>query len=147
MIHKNKFKNSSLSRMVKREAATRGARAASRINSSAASSFRACFNISIWAYASAGTPAFSLLDRRTWYVIANFSEGEIRHMARGAGIAKQQTEQGGNVNPDPSICTVLSPAPINVIYPTRRRTFDSKVTLRTLECWAVHRLTACLNLP
>ena len=40
-------------------------------------------NISAGAYASAGIPVFSLLDTRRWYVIANFREAEIRHMAPG----------------------------------------------------------------
>lgn len=41
-------------------------------------------NISEGAYASAGIPVFSLLDRRKWYVMANFREAEIRHMAAGS---------------------------------------------------------------
>src|SRR3989441_3669601 len=41
-------------------------------------------NISSGAYASAGIPVFSLLDTRKWYVIANFREAEIRHMAPGS---------------------------------------------------------------
>jgi multidrug efflux system membrane fusion protein len=40
-------------------------------------------NISAGAYASPGIPVFSLLDTRRWYVIANFREAEIRHMAPG----------------------------------------------------------------
>jgi len=40
-------------------------------------------NISAGAYASAGVPVFSLLDTRRWYVMANFREAEIRHMAPG----------------------------------------------------------------
>jgi membrane fusion protein, multidrug efflux system len=40
-------------------------------------------NISEGAYASAGIPVFSLLDTRHWYVMADFREGEIRHMAPG----------------------------------------------------------------
>ena len=41
-------------------------------------------NISPGAYASIGIPVFSLLDTSRWYVIANFREGEIRHLAPGA---------------------------------------------------------------
>ena len=41
-------------------------------------------NISSGAYASAGIPVFSLLDTRKWYVMANFREAEIRHMATGS---------------------------------------------------------------
>jgi multidrug efflux system membrane fusion protein len=41
-------------------------------------------NISVGAYANAGIPIFSLLDTRKWYVMANFREAEIRHMAPGS---------------------------------------------------------------
>ena len=40
-------------------------------------------NISAGAYASAGVAIFSLLDTRHWYVMADFREAEIRHMAPG----------------------------------------------------------------
>jgi membrane fusion protein, multidrug efflux system len=40
-------------------------------------------NISAGAYASAGVPVFSLLDTRHWYVMANFREGELRHIEPG----------------------------------------------------------------
>ena len=40
-------------------------------------------NISAGAYASAGIPVFSLLDTQHWYVMANFREGELRHMPPG----------------------------------------------------------------
>jgi multidrug efflux system membrane fusion protein len=41
-------------------------------------------NISAGAHVSAGVPVFSLLDTTKWYVIANFREAEIRHMAPGS---------------------------------------------------------------
>jgi multidrug efflux system membrane fusion protein len=41
-------------------------------------------NISGGAYASIGVPVFSLLDTTKWYVIANFREAEVRHMAPGS---------------------------------------------------------------
>ena len=41
-------------------------------------------NLSPGAYASVGAPVFSLLDTRHWYVIANFREGELRHLPPGA---------------------------------------------------------------
>ncbi len=41
-------------------------------------------NISIGAYANAGMAVFSLLDTRKWYVMANFREAELRHMAPGS---------------------------------------------------------------
>ena len=40
-------------------------------------------NISAGAYASVGIPVFSLLDTGKWYVVANFREGDIRHIAPG----------------------------------------------------------------
>jgi multidrug efflux system membrane fusion protein len=40
-------------------------------------------NLSEGAYASAGVAVFSLLDTRHWYVMADFREAEIRHMAPG----------------------------------------------------------------
>jgi multidrug efflux system membrane fusion protein len=41
-------------------------------------------NISAGAHVSAGVPVFSLLDTSKWYVVANFREAEIRHMAPGS---------------------------------------------------------------
>lgn len=41
-------------------------------------------NISAGAHVTAGVPVFSLLDTSRWYVIANFREAEIRHMAPGS---------------------------------------------------------------
>ena len=41
-------------------------------------------NISAGAHVSAGVPVFSLLDTSKWYVIANFREAEIRHIAPGS---------------------------------------------------------------
>jgi len=41
-------------------------------------------NFSVGAYASIGVPVFSLLDLRHWYVIANFREGELRHVTAGS---------------------------------------------------------------
>jgi multidrug efflux system membrane fusion protein len=38
-------------------------------------------NISEGAFASAGVAVFSLLDTRHWYVMADFREGEIRHLS------------------------------------------------------------------
>jgi len=43
-------------------------------------------NLSIGAYASVGVPVFSLLDLRHWYVIANFREGELRHISNGSQV-------------------------------------------------------------
>jgi multidrug efflux system membrane fusion protein len=41
-------------------------------------------NLSVGAFATAGVPFFSLLDLRHWYIIANFREGELRHMTNGS---------------------------------------------------------------
>ena len=41
-------------------------------------------NISAGAHVTEGVPVFSLLDTTKWYVIANFREAEIRHMAPGS---------------------------------------------------------------
>jgi len=41
-------------------------------------------NLSAGAHVSAGVPVFSLLDTGKWYVIANFREAEIRHLAPGS---------------------------------------------------------------
>src|SRR5437660_7411440 len=41
-------------------------------------------NISAGAHVSAGVSVFSLLDTGKWYVIANFREAEVRHMAPGS---------------------------------------------------------------
>jgi multidrug efflux system membrane fusion protein len=41
-------------------------------------------NISAGAHVSAGVPVFSLLDTSKWYVIANFREAEVRHIAPGS---------------------------------------------------------------
>lgn len=43
-------------------------------------------HISVGEYASIGTPVFDLLDTRQWYVVANFREGELRHLAPGASV-------------------------------------------------------------
>jgi multidrug efflux system membrane fusion protein len=41
-------------------------------------------NISAGAHVTTGVPVFSLLDTSNWYVIANFREAEVRHMAPGS---------------------------------------------------------------
>jgi multidrug efflux system membrane fusion protein len=43
-------------------------------------------NISVGAYARPGTPLFTLIDTRTWYVIANYRESEIRHIHLGQHV-------------------------------------------------------------
>jgi membrane fusion protein, multidrug efflux system len=41
-------------------------------------------NLSAGAHATVGIPVFSLLDTTKWYVVANFREAELRHMAPGS---------------------------------------------------------------
>jgi membrane fusion protein, multidrug efflux system len=41
-------------------------------------------NLSAGAHVTAGVPVFSLLDTSKWYVVANFREVEIRHIAPGS---------------------------------------------------------------
>jgi multidrug efflux system membrane fusion protein len=41
-------------------------------------------NLSVGAYASERVPVFSLLDLRHWYVLANYREGELRHITNGS---------------------------------------------------------------
>jgi multidrug efflux system membrane fusion protein len=43
-------------------------------------------NISVGAYARPGSPLFTLIDTRTWYVIANYRESEIRHIHLGQHV-------------------------------------------------------------
>ena len=43
-------------------------------------------NISVGAYARPGSPLFTLIDTRTWYVIANYRESEIRHIQLGEHV-------------------------------------------------------------
>jgi len=43
-------------------------------------------NLSVGAFATAGVPFFSLLDLRHWYVIANFREGELKHISQGSPV-------------------------------------------------------------
>jgi membrane fusion protein, multidrug efflux system len=43
-------------------------------------------NISEGAYAHPGTPIFTLIDTRTWYVIANYRESKIKNIALGSHV-------------------------------------------------------------
>jgi multidrug efflux system membrane fusion protein len=42
------------------------------------------FNISVGAFARAGVDLFTLVDTRTWYVVANFRETQLKHVEQGA---------------------------------------------------------------
>lgn len=41
-------------------------------------------NISVGEFAHAGTQIFTLVDTRTWYVVANFRETQLRHIVEGS---------------------------------------------------------------
>ncbi|HWT82028.1 MAG TPA: HlyD family efflux transporter periplasmic adaptor subunit, partial [Candidatus Methylomirabilis sp.] len=41
-------------------------------------------NISVGEFAHAGVQVFTLLDTRTWYVVANFRETQLRQIAEGS---------------------------------------------------------------
>jgi multidrug efflux system membrane fusion protein len=43
-------------------------------------------NISEGAYARAGGPIFTLIDTRTWYVIANFRESKLKNIGIGTHV-------------------------------------------------------------
>jgi membrane fusion protein, multidrug efflux system len=43
-------------------------------------------NISEGAYAHVGTPMFTLIDTRTWWVVANYREGSMRHIHVGSKV-------------------------------------------------------------
>ena len=43
-------------------------------------------NISTGAFARAGAEVFTLVDTSTWYVVANFRETQLRHIAAGAPV-------------------------------------------------------------
>jgi multidrug efflux system membrane fusion protein len=43
-------------------------------------------NISIGAYARAGAPIFTLIDTRTWYVIANYRESKLKNIHIGQPV-------------------------------------------------------------
>jgi len=42
------------------------------------------FNISLGEFARTGVDVFSLVDTRTWYVVANFRETQLKHIEEGA---------------------------------------------------------------
>ena len=43
-------------------------------------------NISQGAYAHPGTPMFTLIDTRSWWVIANYREGKVRNICIGSPV-------------------------------------------------------------
>ena len=43
-------------------------------------------NISQGAYARPGTPMFTLIDTRKWWVVANYREGKVRNIRIGSPV-------------------------------------------------------------
>ena len=43
-------------------------------------------NISLGAYAHPGTPLFTLIDTRNWYVIANYRESKLKNIHIGSPV-------------------------------------------------------------
>src|SRR6266571_3794988 len=52
-------------------------------------------NISTGAFARSGTEVFTLVDSRTWYVMANFRETQLRHIPAGAPVDLYLQSQSG----------------------------------------------------
>lgn len=52
-------------------------------------------NISVGAFARAGVEVFTLVDTRTWYVVANFRETQLRHIPAGAPVDLYLQSQPG----------------------------------------------------
>jgi membrane fusion protein, multidrug efflux system len=48
--------------------------------------FVTTLNISVGAYAKPGTPLFTLIDTRAWYVIANYRESKLKAIPLGAHV-------------------------------------------------------------
>lgn len=43
-------------------------------------------NISVGEYAHPGTPLFTLIDTRTWWVVANYRESKVKNIAIGSHV-------------------------------------------------------------
>jgi len=53
------------------------------------------FNVSVGAFARAGVDVFTLVDTRTWYVVANFRETQLKHIQEGAPAEVYLQFKGG----------------------------------------------------
>ena len=53
------------------------------------------FNISLGQFARAGVDVFTLVDTRTWYVVANFRETQLKHIEEGAPAEVYLQFKGG----------------------------------------------------
>jgi multidrug efflux system membrane fusion protein len=52
-------------------------------------------NISNGAFARSGVEVFTLVDARTWYVVANYRETQLRHIPSGAPVDLYLLSQPG----------------------------------------------------
>lgn len=53
-------------------------------------------NISLGEFAHSGAQVFTLVDTRTWYVVANFRETQLKHIEEGAPAEVYLQFKGGN---------------------------------------------------
>jgi membrane fusion protein, multidrug efflux system len=53
------------------------------------------FDISVGAFARAGVDVFTLVDTRTWYVVANFRETQLKHLEEGSPAEIYLQYKGG----------------------------------------------------
>jgi len=53
------------------------------------------FNISLGEFARVGVDVFTLVDTRTWYVVANFRETQLKHIEEGAPAETYLQFKGG----------------------------------------------------
>jgi len=53
------------------------------------------FNISLGEFARVGVDVFSLVDTRTWYVVANFRETQLKHIEQGSPAEIYLQYKGG----------------------------------------------------
>lgn len=53
------------------------------------------FNISVGEFARAGVDVFTLVDTRTWFVVANFRETQLKHIQEGAPAEIYLQYKGG----------------------------------------------------
>jgi multidrug efflux system membrane fusion protein len=77
--------------------------------------------ISVGEYVHVGSQVFTLIDARTWWVVANFRETQLKHLAPGSAadiflmahanlpLRGVVESVGYGVTPDPSVAGVISP--------------------------------------
>jgi len=114
-------------------------------------------NISEGAYARPGSPIFTIIDMRTWYVIANYREGKLRHIKIGNhvdvflmghpdrkfnGVVESVgygvfPEDGGVADGLPNIDRTLNWVHLSSRFPVRVRVQDPDPTLFRIGSTAV----------